>query len=86
MRHATDAALDELEDLLRAIRRRHPLLKERKRGAFYRGGRGWLHFHEDPAGHFADLKLNGEFVRFRVSTKAEQGALMRELQKSFAKP
>lgn len=86
MRHATGAALDELEDLLRAIRKRHPLLKERKRGAFYRGGQGWLHFHEDPAGLFADLKLSGDFVRFRVSTKAERGALMRELQKSFAKP
>ena len=31
-------------------------------------------------------KLSGDFVRFRVSTKAERGALMRELQKSFAKP
>ena len=59
-------------------------LRERKRGAFYRGGQGWLHFHEDPAGLFADLKIGGSFARFRVSTKAEQGALLRELRNSLA--
>ena len=50
MRHATDAALDQLEDMLRAVRKNHPILRERKRGAFYKGGQRWLHFHEDPAG------------------------------------
>ena len=76
MRHATDAALDELEDLLQKIRQRHPMLRERKRGAFYKGGQGWLHFHEDPAGLFADVKINGSFARLRVSTKAERGVLL----------
>ena len=84
MRHATDSALDKLEGLLSEVRKRHGILRERKRGAFYRGGQGWLHFHEDPAGLFADLKIGGSFVRFRVSTKAEQDALVRELRKSLA--
>jgi len=80
MRHATDAALDELDELLSAIRKRHPTLRERKRGAFYKGGQGWLHFHEDPAGLFGDLKIDGSFTRFRVSTKAEQSVFLRELR------
>ena len=84
MRHATDGALDRLESLLREVRTRHPTVRELKRGAFYRGGQGWLHFHEDPAGLFADLKIGGSFARFRVSTKAEQDALLRELRKSLA--
>lgn len=83
MRHATDAALDMLDDLLSAIRKRHPALRERKRGAFYKGGQGWLHFHEDPAGLFADLKIDGSFVRFRVSTKLEHQHFVRRLGESL---
>ncbi|WP_165843836.1 hypothetical protein [Phenylobacterium kunshanense] len=33
-----------------------PGLTERTRGVFYRKGRAFLHFHEDPAGLFADLR------------------------------
>ena len=84
MRHATDSALDRLEGLLSKIRKRHANLRERKRGAFYRGGQGWLHFHEDPAGLFADLKIGGSFFRFGVNTRAEQGTLLRELRNSLA--
>ena len=65
MRHAGAAALDRLDGLLQQVRRRHPQLKERKRGAFYRGGQGWLHFHEDPAGLFADLKVDGRVDALR---------------------
>ena len=83
MRHARDAALDELGDLLREVRQRYPVLRERKRCAFYKGGQGWLHFHEDPAGLFADVKMNGTFARFRVSTKAERGALLSRLRDSL---
>lgn len=83
MRHAGEAALDRLDDLLSQVRRRHPQLKERRRGAFYRGGRGWLHFHEDPAGLFADLKIDGEWVRFPVNAAAERAALLRRLEKTL---
>jgi hypothetical protein len=83
MRHARDAALDELEDLLQEVRKRHPVLRERKRGAFYKGGQGWLHFHEDPAGLFADLKIDGSFVRLRVNTKAERAKLLQRMRDSL---
>ncbi len=83
MRHAGAAALDRLDDLLQEVRRRHPQLKERKRGAFYRGGQGWLHFHEDPAGLFADLKIDGEWMRFAVNAPVECAALLRRLEKAL---
>ncbi|MGH7865409.1 MAG: hypothetical protein ACREQB_10485 [Candidatus Binataceae bacterium] len=70
MRHALDEDLDRIEPLLAEIRKL-PGLKERKRGSFYHGGSGFLHFHEDPAGMFADLKVDGTFMRYRVTATAE---------------
>ena len=83
MRHAGAAALDLLDGLLEQVRRRHPALKERKRAAFYRGGQGWLHFHEDPAGLFADLKIDGSWVRLPVNSVAERAALLRRLKQTL---
>jgi hypothetical protein len=54
MKHAGPEALDQLEPILAELRKL-PGLKEKKRGAFYRGSSGFLHFHEDPAGFFADV-------------------------------
>lgn len=84
MRHAGEVALDRLEPLLDAIRHACPELRERKRGAFYRGGVGWLHFHEDPAGMFADLKLDGDWIRFAVNSQRDRTALLRRLKSSLA--
>ncbi|HYI61614.1 MAG TPA: hypothetical protein VEW93_07395 [Acidimicrobiales bacterium] len=78
MRHATSAGLDELEPLLRRLRD-VPALVEKKRGVFYRGGRAFLHFHEDPSGLHADLRLGSEFERLRVQTRQEQEALVRRI-------
>jgi hypothetical protein len=78
MRHAREAALDTIEDLLVAIRR-HQSLTERKRGAFYQKSAGFVHFHEDPAGMFADLKVAGEWKRLRVTTRREQKQFLSEL-------
>ena len=55
MKHASAAALDALEPLLSEVRRAVGLI-ERKRGIFYRRSRAFLHFHEDAAGMFADVK------------------------------
>lgn len=71
MKHAGDAALDTIEDLLMSIRT-HQLLTERKRGSFYRKSAGFVHFHEDPAGMFGDLKMKDGWQRFRVTTRSEQ--------------
>jgi len=83
MRHAGEVALDRLDGLLQEVRRRHPQLRERKRGAFYRGGQGWLHFHEDPAGLFADLKQGREWTRFPVNGATEHKALLERLAETL---
>ncbi len=85
MKHAGPAALDQLEPLLVELRK-FETLRERKRGAFYRGGSGFLHFHEDPEGFFADLKLkrDGDFTRMRVSTAAERKRFLSLARKAAA--
>jgi hypothetical protein len=81
VKHAGPAALDVLEPLLEKVRRRPelPELKEKKRGPFYRKGRSFLHFHEDPAGLFADVGESAAFLRPRVTTAAEQKAMLAKL-------
>jgi hypothetical protein len=78
MKHATASALDELEPLLVELRR-HGALKEKTRGVFYSRGRAVLHFHEDPKGLFADLRVGADWRRLPVNTQAEREALLRGL-------
>ena len=76
MKHAGPEALDRLEPILREIRKIEGLT-EKKRGTFYCRGNAMLHFHEDPEGDFADLKIDGEFERFAVNTKREVADFLR---------
>ena len=77
MKHATAAALDRLEPLLTDLREL-PDLREKSRGVFYRKSRAFLHFHEDAAGLFADIRRpDGEFDRHRVETETERTAFIR---------
>ena len=72
LKHAGAESLDQLESLLEVLRK-HKAIKEKKRGIFYEKSKALLHFHEDPQGIFADIKLDRHtFSRFRVSTKQEQ--------------
>jgi hypothetical protein len=75
MKHATQSALDRLEPLLLKLRR-HASLKEKSRGVFYFKSKAILHFHEDPAGLFADLRTRGDWKRFGVNNAAERAALL----------
>jgi hypothetical protein len=83
MKHAGAAALDALEPVLAQLRAIDGL-KEKNRGTFYRGSKAFLHFHEDPAGFFADLKKGDEFVRLSVNNRREIAALIREAKRSLA--
>jgi hypothetical protein len=78
MKHAGPDALDQLEPILAELRKL-PELRERTRGAFYLGSVGFLHFHEDPAGFFADLKIDGEFVRLPTNNQKELATLIRRV-------
>lgn len=79
MRHITPDELDRLEPLLVELRALEPL-REKKRGVFYRKSRAFLHFHEDPAGLFADVRLGEDFDRFPVGTRAQQRALLQRIR------
>jgi hypothetical protein len=83
MKHAGGDALDRLEPLLAQVRLL-PNLKEKKRGLFYLRGRSLLHFHEDPAGLFADLAWRGEDLRLRVSEPEEQKRLLQTITACLA--
>ena len=82
MKHAGEEALDNLESLLVALRGL-PGLQERKRGVFYRRSKAFLHFHEDPTGLYADLRLGEEFNRVQVTTGAERAAFMKHVRKAL---
>ena len=81
MKHAGPEALDRLEPLLVELRGL-PALREKSRGAFYLRSKAFLHFHEDPTGLFADVRLDpdGDFVRMRVSSGAERALLMKAIE------
>ena len=84
MKHAGAATLRLLDDLLAEIRKRSEL-RERTPGSFYLKSKGYLHFHEDPAGIFADVKLDfADFTRLRATTAAEQRALLKQIDRSLA--
>jgi hypothetical protein len=82
MKHAGPATLDLLHDLLVAIRARAGL-REPRRGVFYRKGKAWLHFHEDRAGLFADLRIGADWQRFPVSDAAQRATLLAVIDRSF---
>ncbi|HEY9712689.1 MAG TPA: hypothetical protein V6C72_04425 [Chroococcales cyanobacterium] len=75
MKHAGEETLAALSGLLSQLRQ-IPGLKEKKHGTFYRAGAAFLHFHEDPAGIFADLKIDGAWQRFNATTADDQKRLL----------
>jgi hypothetical protein len=82
LKHAGTTALDTLEPLLEAVRKQ-PQLKEKKRGTFYLKTKAFLHFHEDPAGLFADLWLGTNWKRLPVNSPTEHQTLLDELNQLF---
>ena len=84
MKHAGPQTLQTLEPL-RARLRALPELAERTPGCFYRGSKAFLHFHEDPAGTHADIKLDASgFTRVRAETATEQDALVATAREALA--
>jgi hypothetical protein len=77
MKHAGAAVLDTIEPLLERIRAAG-VLKEKSRGVFYFKSKAFLHFHEDPAGVFGDVRAadGKEFDRFKVDEAAGAQQIM----------
>jgi hypothetical protein len=83
VRHATPETVGSLEPLLAELRQL-PGLKERKPGNFQRGSGAFLHFHEDPEGVFADLRVAGDWELVPVSRPAERRAFVRRVRQVLA--
>src|SRR5262249_37774983 len=83
MKHATKETIEGLADVLKPIRA-IPGLIEKSPWTFYRRSSAFLHFHEDPAGIFADLKVDGEWERLRVNTAREKSLFLKRAKGSAA--
>jgi hypothetical protein len=82
MKHASNDTLRGISDLLDQIRAKDGI-SEKKLGIFYRKSNAFLHFHEDPAGLFADLKIGAEFARYPVNTKPDRAELLFAIDRSL---
>ena len=82
MRHAGEAALDGIEGVLAELRRLEGV-REPRRGVFYRRSRAFLHFHEDPAGMFADVRRGGEWIRLPVDSERERDQFLRVVKQAL---
>jgi hypothetical protein len=78
MKHAGPATLARIASLLDALRAR-PALRETRPGVFSLKSRAFLHFHDDPSGVFADVRLADDFVRMPVTTRSEQADLLERI-------
>jgi hypothetical protein len=81
VKHVSAAGLDEFDSLLRELRGVDGLT-EKKRGVFYRRSRAFLHFHEDQDDLYDDVRVDGSFERFRVTTSAERKRLLSLVRRS----
>ena len=77
MKHAGADALDRLEPVLARLRA-YPQLREKSRGVFYLRSKAFLHFHEDAAGLFADIRSPNatEFDRLPIDDVSGRRALL----------
>ncbi len=78
MKHAGPEALDRLAPLLEQLRNRRAL-REKRPGIFYLKSRAFLHFHEDPEGLFADVRLREDFSRLSATSKAQWATLLKRI-------
>ena len=78
MRHAGPDTLARIEPLLEELRARE-VLRERRPGLFELRSRAFLHFHDDPSGIFADVRLGADFVRMPVTTRSQQSDLLERI-------
>src|SRR5262245_16068723 len=78
MKNAGLGALARISPLLEELRAR-PVLRERRPGVFEPKARPFLHFHDDPSGIFADVRLGADFVRMPVTSSSQQSDLLERI-------
>jgi len=75
VKHAGAGALVALSDLLESLRTRAALVEKRP-GIFYLKGKAFLHFHQDRAGLFADLRQGGDWQRLPADSSDERAKIL----------
>ena len=78
MKHAGPRTLARISPLLEKLRA-CPVLRENRPGVFHLKSRAFLHFHDDPSGIFADVRLADEFVRLPVTSSSQQSDLLERI-------
>ena len=58
-------------------------IKEKKLDLFYKQSKSFLHFHEDPDGLFADLRVGKDFGRCPVNFKKEWTVLLSAIDRAL---
>ena len=75
VKHAGTGALGALSDLLEMLRTRTALVEKRP-GIFYLKGKAFLHFHEDRAGLFADVRDGSDWERLPADSPDEWAQIL----------
>jgi hypothetical protein len=78
MKHAGPSTLARISPLLEELRAR-AVLREQRPGVFSLKSHAFLHFHDDPSGIFADVRLADEFVRLPVTSSSQQSDLLERI-------
>jgi hypothetical protein len=71
--------LECIEPLL-AVLREYSAFSEVRPTAFHLNGRDFIHFHEEPEGIFADVRLSKSRIRMPVSTQQQQAELLERIE------
>ncbi len=77
------ATLERLAPFLNLLRA-HPALREVRPAAFHLDGRDFVHFHDEPEGILADVRLSKGRVHMRVSSPAEQAEFLERIEDILA--
>src|SRR5512145_1875971 len=83
MKHAGPGTLARISALLAELRAR-PMLRETRPGVFELKSRAFLHFHDDPSGIFADVRLAEGFVRLPVTSSSQQSDLLERIDRCLS--
>jgi hypothetical protein len=79
MNNPVNSAPFDLRDLFYALRVM-PGVEERIPGIYRHGGASLLHFHESTSGCYADLRVEGYWMRYPVNTEMQRLALLELLK------
>lgn len=76
------SAFDTLAPLLNALRS-YSVLEEVRPAAFHLDGRDFIHFHDEPDGLFADVRLTRGRIHLPVATASEQAELLERIEEQL---